>query len=293
MFSRNISLLIPALFSMINSTQADPAPTPSTVVFGTESGLDLHAQIAAPVGSPGPWPAVIYVHGGGWSGGSMGNAPLLDIARHGYFAASIEYRLTGVAKWPAQIQDCKLAVRWLRANAAKYNVDPNRIGVWGDSAGDHLVACMGTMGDVKEYEGDGGYPGVSSAVQAVVDYFGPTDFTMPDSNGGTIQQHVDLFGGTLSEKGDLWKAGSPLFYVKAGDPPFLMVHGDHDGTVSLQHSLVLDQALTKAGVPHQLIIVKNADHGFPPYQGKGEISPTLEEIKQATYAFLDKYLKKS
>src|SRR6202012_4574115 len=95
---------------------------------------------------------------------------------HGYFLASIEYRLRPKYKWPAQIEDCKLAVRWLRANAAKYHIDPDRIGCWGHSAGGHLVACMGTMDDPK-LEGTGGYPGVSSKVQAVADFDGVEDFT--------------------------------------------------------------------------------------------------------------------
>jgi acetyl esterase/lipase len=282
--------------SLTASAQSNPPPTMSTsspvttVVFGKGGDHDLHALIASPVGLPGPLPAVLYIHGGGWMAGGPSEGPVQEMAQHGYFAASIEYRLSNVAIWPAQIEDCKLAVRWLRANAAKYNVDPNRIGVWGGSAGGHLVACVGTMGDVKAYEGDGGYPGVSSAVQAVVDYYGPTNFIMPDSNPATIQQHVQLFGGPLSEKADLWKAGSPLFYVKAGDPPMLLVHGDSDGIVSLQHSILFDQALTKAGVPHELIVVKNADHGFVPVGGK-TIDPSGDDIKKATYDFLDKYLK--
>ena len=117
---------------------------------------------------------------GGWIGGTYHWGGIVHLAQTGYFAASIEYRLDNVAKWPAQIEDCKLAVRWLRANAGKYHVDPNRIGVWGGSAGGHLVLCLGTMAEVKEYEGDVGYPGVSSAVQAVVDYYGPTDLVTPN-----------------------------------------------------------------------------------------------------------------
>jgi acetyl esterase/lipase len=134
------------------------------VVIGKGGTQDLHAEIAYPKGATKPLPAIIYIHGGGWIGGSYKHTSFMKIATHGYFGASIEYRFSNVAKWPAQIQDCELAVRWLRANAAKYNVDPNRIGAWGDSAGGHLVACLGTMADVKEYQGDGGYPGVSGAV---------------------------------------------------------------------------------------------------------------------------------
>jgi len=239
----------------------------------------------------GPLPAVIYVHGGGWIGGNQRESPILHLAQEGYFAASIEYRLSNEAKWPAQIQDCKLGVRWLRANATRYHVDPRRIGAWGDSAGGHLVLCLGTMADVKEYEGDGGYPGVRSAVQAVVDFFGPTDFVSPQIYTRDARQLTEgLFGVLRAQNPGLWKSGSPLFYVKPGDPPMLLVHGDSDGLVPVAQSTVFDEALTKAGVPHQLIIVKNADHGFDPVPGM-TIDPSLADIDKAVFAFLGKYLR--
>jgi acetyl esterase/lipase len=261
------------------------------VVFGKGGTEDLHADIAYPKNATGPLPAVIYIHGGGWIGGTDKEGDITGLAHHGYFAASIEYRLSNVAKWPAQIQDCKLAVRWLRANAAKYNVDPNRIGTWGASAGGHLVACLGTMADVKEYEGDGGYPGVSSAVQAVVDYFGPTDFTHAGIySPEAIRLTQELFGVPYEQNPDLWKSGSPVFYVKTGDPPMLLVHGDADTLVPLAQSTVFDAALTQAGVPHQFLIVKNAGHGFGPLPGT-TIDPSRSDIDQAVYAFLAKHLK--
>jgi acetyl esterase/lipase len=261
------------------------------VVIGKGGTLDLHAEIAHPEDTATPLAAVIFIHGGGWVGGSYKQSPILLLAHEGYFAASIEYRLDNVAKWPAQIQDCKLAVRWLRANAAKYNIDPNRIGVWGESAGGHLVACLGTMGDVKEDEGDGGYPGVSSAVQAGVDFYGPTDFVTPGIyTPYAIQLIEGLFGVPHDQNPDLWKSGSPVFYVKAGDPPMLLVHGDSDALVPLSQSTVFDAALSKAGVPHQFLVVKNAGHGFGPKPGT-TIDPSLFDINKAVYAFFAKYLK--
>jgi acetyl esterase/lipase len=263
------------------------------VVIGRGGDRDLHAEIAYPQDATGPLPAVIYIHGGGWSGGSYKDMPVLQLAKAGYFAASIEYRLSNVAKWPAQIQDCKLGVRWLRANAAKYHVDPNRIGAWGGSAGGHLVACLGTMADVKDYEGDGGYPGVSSAVQAVVDFFGPTDFTDPRIDlypPSSVRLAEGLFGVSHDQNPELWKSGSPTAYVKAGDPPILIVHGDADQVVPVAQAILFDAALTQAGVPHQLIIVKNGGHGFAPRPGT-TIVPGNGEIDQAVYAFLAKYLK--
>jgi acetyl esterase/lipase len=282
--------------SAANPTPAAPSPSRDIVelhdvVFGRGGDRDLHAEIAYPKDAPGPLPAVIFIHGGGWIGGSHKNSPITQLAHAGYFGASIEYRLSNVAKWPAQIQDCKLGVRWLRVNAAKYNVDPNRIGVWGESAGGQLVACLGTMADRKEYEGDGGYPGVSSAVQAVVDFFGPTDLTRPDIYSPfAIKCSELLFGATLQDKPGVWKSGSPFYNVKAGDPPMLIVQGDSDTTVPMAQSTIFDEALTKAGVPHQLLIVKNAEHGLGPLPGK-TIDPSRDDIQKAVYAFLDKYLK--
>jgi len=281
------------------STHAAPAYSPPPegivvlhdVVIGKGGDRDLHAEMAYPKNAVTPLPAVIFIHGGGWLHGDYRSAPIVRLAKTGYFAASIEYRLSDVAKWPAQIQDCKLGVRWLRANAAQYHVDPNRIGVWGTSAGGHLVACLGTMADVKAYEGDGGFPGVSSAVQAVVDYFGPTDFTRPGIYTPRATEVTEgLFGVPLQQNPDLWKSGSPLTYVKAGDPPMLLVHGDSDNVVPLAQSTVFDEALTKAGVPHQFLIVKNAGHGLAPNPGT-TIDPSNAEIQKTLDAFLAKYLK--
>jgi acetyl esterase/lipase len=261
------------------------------VVYGQGGMQALHAEIAFPRTGLKALPAIIYIHGGGWIGGSNKEAPLLQIAQAGYFAASIEYRLDNAAKWPAQIEDCQLAVRWLRAHADGYHVDPNRIGVWGASAGGHLVTCLGTMADQAQYD-VGGYPGVSSAVQAVVDYYGPTDFTRVGAYTPTaIHLCEGLFGVAYEENPALWKSGSPVFFVKPGDPPMLLVHGDSDGLVPLEQSTELDQALSRAGVPHQFIIVKNADHGFAPRPGT-TIAPSGNEINAAVFAFFEQYLKR-
>ncbi len=290
-----LAFLILALPPSLSAQTTAPAAPPGLVVlhdvvFGKGGDRDLHAEIAYPQNATGPLPAIIYIHGGGWIGGSQKQGPILQIAKAGYFAASIEYRLSNVAKWPAQIEDCKLGVRWLRANAAQYHVDPNRIGAWGASAGGHLVACLGTMTAPAD-EGDGGYPGVSSAVEAVVDYFGPTDFVDPTT--ATDQGYLfslGLFGVPREDNPDLWKSGSPLFFVKAGDPPMLLVHGDSDTLVPLAQSIVFDQALAKAGVPHQLLVVKNAGHGFSALPGT-RIDPSGATIAKTVFDFFAKYLK--
>lgn len=151
----------------------------------------------------------------------------------------------------AQIEDCKLAVRWLRANAAKYNVDPNRIASIGGSAGGHLASCLGVMGNESKFEGEGGYAGVSSKVQAVVDNNGPANL---------IWDMTRLFGATIAEKPELYKEASPLTYVRAGLPPFLVVHGDKDDTVPFAQSSMFVEALQKAGVAVKFIVVKGGGH---------------------------------
>jgi acetyl esterase/lipase len=282
-----------------SSSSSTPTPAPPEVeiaeehdvVFGKGGTQDLHAEVVHPKDMRGTVPAIIYIHGGGWSGGThKGLWAVERLARRGFYTASIEYRLSGVAKWPAQIQDCKLAVRWMRANAARFHVDPNHIGAFGDSAGGHLVACLGTMANVKEYEGDGGYPGVSSAVQAVADFFGPTDFTRPDIyTPEAIQLTQGLMGMPYNQDPKAWRSASPLYYVAAGDPPMLMMHGDADTLVPLAQSQVMDEALTKAGVPHQLIIVKNAMHSFTAKPGTTP-NLTWEEIQNDVRDFFVKTL---
>jgi acetyl esterase/lipase len=286
-----------------NAAAANPAPAPKPVhvpdniealpemVYGQGGGVDLHAFVAYPKKSTGLLPAIIEIHGGGWIHGGPSEGTAVWIATHGYFCASIEYRLDNVAKWPAQIEDCKLAVRWLRANAAKYNVDPNRIGVFGGSAGGHLVACLATMADQKQYD-VGAYPGVSSAVQAVADYFGPTDFVTPGNySPAAINLTEGLIGMPYAQNPDAWKSASPVFFVKAGDPPVLIVQGAADRLVPPAQSIEFDAALTKAGVEHQLILVKNGDHGFKPNPPGSTIDPSNAEISKALFAFFDKHLK--
>jgi acetyl esterase/lipase len=264
--------------------------SPPDIVYATVNGYPLHAQLSYPKNPAGLLPAIMHIHGGGWIKGSY-KFNTVAMARNGYFGISIEYRLDDVAPWPAQIEDCKLAVRWLRANAARYHVDPNRIGVFGESAGGHLVACLATMADQTPYD-VGDYPGVSSAVQAVVDFFGPTDFTRADKySPPAIEMTEQLLGVSYTEDPAAWKSASPVFFVKAGDPPVLIVQGAADGLVPPAQSIEFDEALAKAGVEHRLILVKNADHSFKPNPPGSTIDPSLAQIDAAMYAFFDAHLK--
>jgi acetyl esterase/lipase len=235
-------------------------------------------------------PLIIWVHGGAWLEGSKEDNVPLGYLSDSYAVASINYRLSQDAIFPAQIEDCKAAVRWLRANAEKYKVDPNRFGAWGESAGGHLVAMLGTTGDVNKFD-KGENPGISSRVQAVVDYFGPTDFLQMDEHrlsDGQVHNTPDspesrLIGGPIQEnKGKVAKA-NPITYVTKDDPAFLIIHGDADLLVPHHQSELLEAALKKAGVPVSFYTVKGEGHG----RFKDP------KVPEQTKEFLAKYLKKT
>ena len=224
-----------------------------------------------------PLPLVIWIHGGAWLGGSHANPPVLFLLKKGFAVASIQYRFSKDAIWPAQSYDCKAAIRFLRANAKKYNLDPDHFGVGGDSAGGHLAAFIGTSGDVKEMEGDLGNAGVSSRVQAVVDWFGPTDLPAMGKQSGpnSMIRHDDasspeslLLGGPVQEKLELAKTANPLTYIDKKNPPFLIMHGDNDQLVPLAQSVMLAKALIDAGVETTMKTLPGAGHEDPKFHSE-------------------------
>jgi acetyl esterase/lipase len=214
----------------------------------------------------GKRPLIVWIHGGAWLSGSKDRPPAVRFVDKGYAVASINYRLSQHVIFPAQIEDCKAAIRWLRANAGKYSYDPNHIGVWGASAGGHLVALLGTAGDVKEFD-VGPNAGVSCRVQAVCDFFGPTDFTKMSSFPSTMQHDAadspesKLIGGPIQEYKDKVQRANPITYVTKDDPPFLIVHGDKDPLVPHNQSEILCDALKKTGVEAALYTVQGGGHG--------------------------------
>jgi acetyl esterase/lipase len=277
----------------VGGNAATPAPAEQATVLrdleyipgGHERNkLDLYLPAERPDANK-TLPLIIWVHGGAWLGGSKESPPARVFVKTGYAVASINYRLSQHAVYPAQIEDCKAAVRFLRANAGKYGIDPNRFGAWGASAGGHLVALLGTTGDVNDFD-KGANLRVSSKVQAVCDFFGPTDFlkiagfpstmnhTAPDS------PEAKLIGGAILENPDACKRANPISFISKKDPPFLIVHGDKDPLVPHNQSELLYEALTKAGIPATLYIVKGGGHGFN--------DPTVNKM---VAEFFDKYLK--
>jgi acetyl esterase/lipase len=228
--------------------------------------LDLYLPQTAQAGQR--LPTVVWIHGGAWRSGNKDRCPAVPLVDRGFVVASISYRLTNEAIFPAQIHDCKAAIRWLRANAGRFPVDPDRIGVWGASAGGHLAALLGTSGDVKELEGGPDNSKYSSRVQAVCDYFGPTDFLKMNDEPGAMDHNATdspeslLIGGPIQENPGKVAKANPITYASADDPPFLILHGDQDRTVLPSQSQLLHDALKKVGVTVRLGVVKAQGHGF-------------------------------
>ncbi|HWB01289.1 MAG TPA: alpha/beta hydrolase [Pirellulales bacterium] len=217
-----------------------------------------------------PLPVVAFIHGGGWRNGSKasGLLPVALLASTGnYVGVTIEYRLTGEAIWPAQINDCKAAIRWIRANASKYNIDPNKIGVWGNSAGGHLVSMLGTTGDVSKLEGQSGSAGYSSRVNCVVDFCGPSDLLLESEEAPKRVLDPEssvskLLGGPITERREVAIEASPARYATSDDPPFFVVHGTKDPLVPLAQAEHMVQALERAGVPVTFSRIEGGGHGI-------------------------------
>ncbi|MEP3480963.1 MAG: alpha/beta hydrolase fold domain-containing protein [Fuerstiella sp.] len=282
-------LLVAVLFS----SQVTQAQTPNRVEviekleYSRPNNQPLLLDVIRPKSSVAPTPVILFVHGGGWKNGSRksGHKNAAWLAERGFAVVTIDYRLTDVAQWPAQINDCYEAVRWIRRNAAQYNFDGDRIAAWGTSAGGHLVALLGTR-PYPEAED------VSSRVQAVCDWFGPSDLlTMPPNmvaNGRTEadvakSNGAKLLGVTVKDDLALANDASGLHHVTNDDPPFLIMHGSEDPGVPLDQSQRLNNSLSKQGVASQLYIVEGAGHGGKLFQSA--------ESRDVVRAFFTKHLK--
>jgi acetyl esterase/lipase len=260
-----IALLLATLPLTVQAQQPGRVPAGTKVERNLEYVKDGHERnkldLYLPEKANAPLPVVVWIHGGGWRAGSKDRCMVASLATKGYAVASINYRFLTHADFPAQIEDCKAAIRWLRANAKKYNLDPDHFGAMGPSAGGHLSALLGVAGDAKDLEGKGGNLEQSSKVQAVVDLFGP--IRIPSRNGAR---------------------GNVLSHVAKDNPPFLIVHGDADKTVPFSQSERLTEALKKAGVDVTFVPIKDAGHGGPAFS-TAEMTAKYQE-------FFDKHLKK-
>jgi acetyl esterase/lipase len=256
------------------------------IEYSNPDNQHLQVDMARPDGE-GPFPAVICIHGGGFRAGDRQSYDGLikKLAKNGYVAITVTYRLAPKYQFPAAIYDVKAAVRWLRANAAKYHVDPDRIGVTGGSAGGHLAQFLGTTAGVKEFEGDGGNADQSSRVACVVNFYGPSDFTK--SYGKSVDAAVVLplfFGGNLEKERQKHIQGSPLYWVTPDAAPTLCVHGTKDQYVAFEQAEWIVDRLKAAGVEAELLPMVGSMHGF-----KGDVE---EKAEAAMIAFFDKHLKK-
>ncbi|MBE7535344.1 MAG: alpha/beta hydrolase [Anaerolineales bacterium] len=254
------------------------------VTYCAMDGVALKMDVYYPSENDGRFAVTMFVHGGGWSSGDKskgaGATELPALQKAGFLAVAINYRLAPEYVFPAMIEDAKCAVRFLRAHADEYNLDPNRIGVFGGSAGGHLVSMLGVTDESAGFD-VGEYLDQSSRVQAVVDMFGPADLTASVANDSeTVRNAFGNFDLALA---------SPVTYVSADDPPFLILHGEKDPLVPMAQSEELLAKLQAAGVPAELVQVANAAHGFKPVGG--EISPSREEIVQLTVVFFEEMLK--
>ncbi len=255
------------------------------VIYCTMDDVSLKMDVYYPSSGDEPWAVTMYVHGGGWSKGDKAEGagaqeiPALQAA--GFLVVSINYRLAPQYPFPSMIEDVKCAIRYLRAHASQYHLDSDRIGVWGSSAGGHLVNLLGTT-DASAGFDVGEYSDQSSRVQAVVGMFGPADLTVAFEGGYEGASRVfNGFDAALA---------SPVTYVSADDPPFLLLHGEADKLVPIEQSQILFEALQTAGVPAELVVVENAGHSFRPEEGKS-ISPSRREIAQLVVKFFEENLR--
>lgn len=274
--------------------RADEIVVKQNLTYAQVGDVSLQLDLASPQDGDGPFPAIVFIHGGGWSGGNRhGFRPKIEeAARRGYVAATISYRLTqpdketGKAKepFPAQIHDCKAAVRWMRAHAREYRIDPQRIAVGGASAGGHLSLLVALTKPEDGLEGNEGDLTQSSRVQAVVNIFGPTDLVRCyETSPGAVGFLKGLCNGTPDDAANTYKAASPINYVTPDDPPVLTLHGDKDALVPPEQAKLLDARLQAAGVKHELVLLPEQGHGF-----QGEAAAKADE---AFWLFLDKNLK--
>jgi acetyl esterase/lipase len=259
--------------------------TTYNIVYTRAGGVDLRLDLAYPVDLPGPHPAVVVLYGGAWrTGNKWGNRPTLsELARRGYVAVAPQYRHCPRNIFPAQVHDAKAAVRWVRSHAAEYGVDVDHVGAMGYSAGGHLALMLGVTGPEDGLEGDVPPGAPSSKVQAVVNYYGPTDLTaseVPDIARTLVR---DFLGGTPAQKPEVAAKASPVTFLTRDDAAILTFHGTKDPLVPHDQAMRLGEAMTRVGLPGRVEILIGAGHGWS--------GPEMKRTMDATYAFFDQHLR--
>jgi acetyl esterase/lipase len=265
-----------------------PSLTNKDVPYVTKGHERQKLDVFIPPNAAAKCPVLVWIHGGAWKEGSKQNSPAMGMLGKGWVVASLNYRFSQHAIFPAQLQDCKAALRFLRAHAAEYHIDKDRIAVWGASAGGHLVALLGTTGQTKEFD-VGENLDQSSAVSCAIDWFGPTDF-LHWGEGSVIKSNnkddviARLFGGPVAEKTELATKGSPISWVSKDSCPFLIMHGDKDPLVPLQQSETFAAALEKAGVSATLKVYPGMGHGGPRFTDAAATKLMVEFVEKNTAA---------
>lgn len=257
------------------------------LTFAKIGNADLKLDLARPRTGAGPFPAVVFLHGEGWRAGRRQDMShfIEGVARLGYVGVTPDYRLVPDARFPAQVEDCKAAIRWLRAHAADYGIRADRIGVVGFSAGGHLAAMLGVAGEQDGLEGAVTDPGRSSRVQAVVSFFGPTDFSTRDWPAELEREVIVPFlGGSWAARPETYRNASPISHVSAQAPPFLFFHGADDKLVPIDQSKRLAARLRQVGVSARLVTLEGEGHGFSDAANQRAMRQMLD--------FLDEQLKK-
>ena len=261
-----LALLTAAAFPSSNASGTEPGHSVHRdIVFGGVDGQKLALDLYLPAKQRPP--LIVWVHGGGWGSGSKSDMPLGHLVPEGFAIASVDYRLSGVAPFPAQAHDIKAAIRFLRAHASELGVNAERIAIGGGSAGGHLAQLVGVTNGNRELEGANGATEASSDVQAIVSFYGMSDFTTilqqstPHGLNVRVPALQALLGGQPSEKPDLARLASPVFYVNAKSPPLLLIHGDEDPQAPFEQSREMEAAYRKAGARVQFEVVRGGGHG--------------------------------
>jgi acetyl esterase/lipase len=278
-------LLLPAVASNSRGADEPKVKEERDIVYTRAGSTELKLDVAAPEQGEGPFPAVLVIHGGAWRAGSRADvAPLMRLlAGHGYVAVSPQYRFCPRERFPAQVHDVKAAVRWIKAHAKERRIDPEHIGAVGFSAGGHLALMLGLTGPADGLEGDVSAGAPDTRIQAVVNYFGPSDLGARDIPERSLPLVRDFLGATAIDRPDLAAKASPRSYVTRDDPPILTFQGTQDPLVPHTQAIELADAMTAAGVPGRVELMVGASHGWG--------GPEMDHTGAETFAFFDRYLK--